>query len=396
MNKLYNTQRDISTNLSDFIKNSVSNITKTQLNILPSIIFGMIKSESCVTIDIAKNLKDNFCDVLLPSTQRRIRRFFNNKFFDGHDFYCKIIAYVIENYKCKHPDNRVHIAMDHMFVRDMFTIFMLSLRIGKQSIPLWFECFNGKNDPNAFKTDTLIKGIDFVNSLFKNKNYHLIFLGDRFFNSTKLMQHIESIGHYYVFRLKDNYKCLVYDNHEKYYIWKHIKDLNHYQFKTATYNNIYFTRNEIKTNIVISPKNPKSLINSGIHNDIIPWFLITNSNTKFAIKDYSYRFGAIEFLFKSQKSNGFFLEKTTTSNLHAFTNMFACVCFSILWLTILGVNYSKNPKQYKNIKIDCVRKYVNGPRRIMSLFKTGLTLFNIAFNSIHNIKLPYNFKLYDY
>lgn len=204
MYKLYNTQKDISRGLCDFIANNVNNIRKTQLNILTSIIFGMIKSESCVTTDIAKNLKDEFSNVFLPSTQRRIRRFFNNKLFNGHDFYSQVISFVIKSYTCKHFDNRIHIAMNHMFIRDRFTVFMLSLRIGKQSIPLWFECFKGKNDPEAYKSDTLIKGI---------------------------------------------------------------KD------------------------------------------EISPWILITNGNPKFAIKDYGYRFGAIEFLFKSQKSNGFFLKK---------------------------------------------------------------------------------------
>lgn len=76
--------------------------------------------------------------------------------------------------------------------------------------------------------------------------------------------------------------------------------------------------------------------------------------------------------------------------------MFSCICFSILWLTILGSDFAKNTKCYKIIRIDCVRKYKNGAKRIMSLFKTGLALFNIAFNSIKYIRLPYNFKLYDY
>ena len=35
------------------------------------------------------------------------------------------------------------------------------------------------------------------------------------------------------------------------------------------------------------------------------WALLTNGDVRRAIKDYGYRFGAVEFLFKDQRSNGF-------------------------------------------------------------------------------------------
>ena len=37
--------------------------------------------------------------------------------------------------------------------------------------------------------------------------------------------------------------------------------------------------------------------------------LTTNKNLNRAIRDYSYRFGGIESIFKNQKSNGFFMER---------------------------------------------------------------------------------------
>lgn len=58
MFKLYNTQADITTAFKNFIENTVPNIRKTQLNFLPSLMFGMINSESCASSDIAKSLND--------------------------------------------------------------------------------------------------------------------------------------------------------------------------------------------------------------------------------------------------------------------------------------------------------------------------------------------------
>ena len=101
----------------------------------------MILSESSVASDIAKHLKYDFSLVQLDSVIRRIKRFFKNKLFNPYEFYDQIIKYVISNYKTKHSDKTVHITFDHMFSHDNYTVFMISMRVGKQGIPLWFRCF---------------------------------------------------------------------------------------------------------------------------------------------------------------------------------------------------------------------------------------------------------------
>lgn len=87
MNKLYNTQEKITNEIREFLKNNIPNLRKTQLNIIPEILFGMIASESVVSTDIAKCLKNEFSYVQLESVQRRIRRFFNNDLFDSEAFF---------------------------------------------------------------------------------------------------------------------------------------------------------------------------------------------------------------------------------------------------------------------------------------------------------------------
>ena len=181
MNKFYNTQKNISSNIKDFLLKVDPHFRKTQLNIIPFIIIGMILSESSTSSDIAKNLKDDFSLVQHDSVIRRIKRLFTNKYFNPYKFYDKIIRHVIYNYKKKHNDKRVHIIFDHMFSRDNYTVFMFSMRIGKQGIPLWFRCFDSNNSKNAFKTDLIIEGISYISDLFNNI-FDLIFLCDRCFN----------------------------------------------------------------------------------------------------------------------------------------------------------------------------------------------------------------------
>ena len=140
MNKLYNTQDNLASNLSKFFKNVIPDISKPNLKIIPYIILGMIQSESVVTPDIVKTFKGDFSYVNPFSSIRRLERFFNNHNFNVYDFYDSIIQHVISFYNLKN----VYISFDHMFCRDSFTIFLISLRIGKQRNPSLVSLFQRK------------------------------------------------------------------------------------------------------------------------------------------------------------------------------------------------------------------------------------------------------------
>ena len=384
MYKIYNNQEDIASEISNFLKKVLPNIRKTQLNIIPYIVLGMILSESCVASDIAKNLKNDFSLVQHESVIRRIKRFFRNNLFNPYDFYDEIIKYVISNYKKKHSDKRVHIIFDHMFSHDNYTVFMITMRIGKQGIPLWFRCFKGNNDTNAFCEELLKEGISYVSKLFP-KDYDLVFLADRWFNSIAFMKHIDSLGHTYCIRIKKDIKLYIYDKKEKHDIWKYIGDLFAYKYHASSYENIPITLNQYKVNIAVSKR-------VGVSE---PWIIITNGDTKKAIRDYGYRFGGIECMFKSQKSNGLYLESTVKADIKYFKNMYTIACFTTLFLTIIGADYGKNTQCYKNVKLTTHKYFKGVKKRVMSLFNVGLTLFHLAYNSSKYIRIPYSFKLYD-
>ena len=54
--KLYNTQEDFAINFNKFVLNIYPKARKTQLNILPYILFGMTKAESSVASDFAREI----------------------------------------------------------------------------------------------------------------------------------------------------------------------------------------------------------------------------------------------------------------------------------------------------------------------------------------------------
>ena len=260
---------------------------------------------------------------------------------------------------------------------------MFTMRIGTQGIPVYFDCFKGSDNPNAFKIDTLKDGITAIDNLFKDKGFELIFLADRWFCSTELLEHIDRLGHTYCVRLKGNIRVYNGDDYVK------AKKLKHRKYHAVVHRDVLITEKKFKTNIVYSNSIDTST----------PWIIVTNKDIEHAVQNYSYRFGSIECVFKNQKSNGMNLGKISNMSIHAFTNMFAVLCICITYLTIVGADFSKNSKCYKNVKITTHKNcLVNGKRikkRVMSLFNTGLTLFKLAFNSPHYIRLPMTFKLYD-
>lgn len=140
------------------------------------------------------------------------------------------------------------------------------------------------------------------------------------------MSHLSKNRH-----LKKNIKVLHFDKKEGHKIWKWLNELPKYKYHAKSFNKIKFTEDKYITNIVIS---------DSINTDD-PWILFSNGNSKRAIKDYSYRFGCIESVFKNQKSNGFYLENTVNCSLDYFKSMYCFVCIGVLYLTILGSNYSK-------------------------------------------------------
>lgn len=164
---------------------------------------------------------------------------------------------------------------------------MISMRIGKQGITLWFRCFEDKDNSDVFKLNLITEGVSYVSNLFDNK-FDLIFLADRWFNS---------LGHTFCFRLKGNLKVTYFDNVKKHNVETFTQNLSGKTQKCKYYKNISYTENNYKTNIVISDSIASET----------PWIIATNGEPRRAVKDYSYRFGAIESMFKNQKSMVFIL-----------------------------------------------------------------------------------------
>lgn len=381
--KVYYTQDKISSYFKKFFS-SIFSLSKPHLNLLSFIIIGMISAESVVSSDIARKLKDDFSLVLLESVERRFRRFFSSFSSFAYSFYDAFISFVISKFSVKHSDNKIHISLDHMFCKDKFTILLFSLRIGKQGIPIWFRCFKGKHVTDAYSTNLIKQGISFCSNLFANKNFHIIFLADRWFPNVNILSFIQDIGCFYCFRCKSFFSFSYY-NSKGFFKTKHLRDISPLKYSSKVLNNVFFTRALFPTNIVVS----------NYSNTDEPWFLITNDDTSRAVRNYSYRFGSIESIFKNQKSNGFRLESTNTQKLEHFISLFTIMCIALTWLVIIGADYVKNKHHYR-LQIRDTHKHRDGSfSRVFSLFNLGLTIFNKCYFNSVDFTLKFSFVLYD-
>ena len=79
--------------------------------------------------------------------------------------------------------------------------------------------------------------------------------------------------------------------------------------------------------------------------------------------------------------------------------MFIFCCVAVTFLTIVGADYTKNSKCYKEKRFTTHSyRIINGIKkrvRIMSLFNVGLTLFKLALESDTYVRIPFLLKLYD-
>lgn len=172
-----------------------------------------------------------------------------------------------------------------------------------------------------------------------------------------------------------------------------------YKFKLYSLNTRHFfiQRFLFPNNIISFPKiKLQKLVVSKSKDHKEPFYILTNDNVQFALKHYGYRFGSIEFIFKNQKSNGFYLESTKVRNIQAFTTLFTLACIAILWLTSIGTDYSSHKGKIPNgLKIRNSRKKgIKNCDRILSIFNTGLFLFNLLIDSRINYTLKVNFIIY--
>ena len=100
------------------------------------------------------------------------------------------------------------------------------------------------------------------------------------------MQHIDSLGDTYCIRTKSNVSIEI-DNFEDADLISYISDIEPRFSKSLYFDSVRITSFKFQTKLAVSKTDS--------HKE--PFFILTNGNTRDAIKHYGYRFVSIEFIF---------------------------------------------------------------------------------------------------
>lgn len=76
---------------------------------------------------------------------------------------------------------------------------------------MWFRCFKGKHNSEAYQSDLVKEGILYVYNLFQDKGCNLIYLADRWFQNYKLMKYMDELDVTYCIRIKSNLTFYIHD-----------------------------------------------------------------------------------------------------------------------------------------------------------------------------------------
>ena len=189
-----------------------------------------------------------------------------------------------------------------MFTKNNFVNLVFTLKIGKQSIPIWFRCDKTKSNRHheidvltkkwLFSEKVIFNAIDEVIELLSPINTKITFLGDRWFCNLKMMKHINDKGHYFCIRGKvnSNIKVFMYDKKEKHKIYKKFTDFKVWKNKSLYYKNLELGDFHFKCNL--------SIARGKLSDD--PWFILSNIEPN-ALREYAHRFGAIECFLNHKK-----------------------------------------------------------------------------------------------
>jgi len=373
---MLNNQEYITTELGKILY-EILPITSKRLKNLVYIIIGIILSKSVVISDISEKLKDDFTDATEESKIKRIYRFFSTSTINPEYIHGFFIEEILKKYVKRSSSNKVIITLDHTTLDDRFLILKFSLKVGKRAIPLWYKIFeyNEKDNKNFIH---IKEGIKELNEIFSSYNYEIILLADRGFKSIDLFRFIDKLSWKYCIRCTNDMLVKI---EEKKKI-KYLRDITPIKKGVKKFNRVLLSAEEYGCNLAVCKAEESE----------DTWYLVTNMDSKKAVREYKKRF-IIEEMFRDLKSNGFDMEGTWTGDIVYFKNLYLCLSIAYTWMIILGADCSKNKKSKI---VGATKKLKNKVVRIYSLFSCGMKWFNRCYDSdIKKYRLKFDFILYD-
>lgn len=346
--------RSIRTALSQMFLEEPKGYGAKQLNVLASLISGIVGSRSTNYPKIASKVPDHR---KLESRVKCYSRYINTAEPAQGVYLMPFAAQLLANLS----DFTLVLLMDGSDVGRNCVALMLSVRYRGRALPLGWLVISGKK--GHFSQERHLQLVSEVQKLVP-VGADVIFLGDGEFDGTQLQHTLAGFGWKYACRTASN--AILYDGQEYSF-----QDLLLTPGMCLSIEEVAFTRQRYGPVLAVA------WWRKG-HEE--PLYLISNMDLKEEVCYWYQKRFKIETFFSDQKSRGFHLHKSHLSNPARLAKLMIAACLAYLWIVQLGL-WSFGQELHTVVH--------RTDRCDLSLFQLGLRVLDHLFD--FNLPVPVSF-----
>lgn len=259
------------------------------------------------------------------STVRRFSRWLNNKRIQIHALYGPIIQEALTEWS----DHTIYLALDTSMLWDRYCHIRLSVIYRGRAVPLIWKTIEHGSSTVAFESyRALLEEAEKLLPLECN----VIFLADRGFADTNLMEYLSEIVHWH-WRIRIKSSFLVYRRNKR---RCKISSIKLKRGQARFWHNVYITGKRFGV-VHLALAKPH-----GIKED---WLIVSDQPTDVTtFDDYGLRFD-IEENFLDDKSSGFQIESSLIRSAAALSRLFLVLAVATLFLVCQGTEVVESGKR---------------------------------------------------
>jgi len=303
--------RSIRISLSQMYAAEPKGMDAKQLNVLASLISGIVGSHSTNYPKIANKVPDR---TKLESRVKRYSRYINEADPKQEVYLMPFAEQLLKNL----ADHTLVLLMDGSDVGRNCVALMLSVQYRGRALPIGWLVISGKK--GHFSQDRHLQLVSTVKGLLP-ANADVVFLGDGEFDGTELQQKLADFDWKYACRTASN--TILYDGEEFSF-----QDWLLQPGMCLSAEEVSFTRQRYGPVLVVAwwHKDQKE-----------PIYLVSNFDLKEEVCYWYQKRFRIETFFSDQKSRGFHLHKSHLSNPSRLARLMQAACLAYLWIVYIGL-----------------------------------------------------------
>jgi len=346
--------RSIRTSLSQICASEPKGMDAKQLNVLASLISGIVGSHSTNYPKIASKVPDR---TKLESRVKRYLRYINESDPKQEVHLMPFAKQVLANL----ADHTLVFLMDGSDVGRNCVALMLSLQYRGRALPIGWLVISGKK--GHFSQERHLQLASAVKELVP-ASADVVFLGDGEFDGTELQQTLDEFGWKYACRTARN--AMLYDGEEFSF-----QDLLLKPGMCLSMEDVSFTRQRYGPILAVAWWD---------QNHEEPIYLVSNFDLKEEVCYWYQKRFKIETFFSDQKSRGFHLHKSHLSDPSRLARLMLPACLAYLWMVFLGL---------WSFRQDLHKVVHRTDRCDLSLFQLGLRVLEHLLD--FNLPIPVSF-----